>query len=95
MRHAGEKIQDRTRTITYGVVPGRVAGDVTIYSLADGKEVGAFQFTAVSSREPSTEGGLDGALDRDLKKQADAAIREAASPARTNKPPSAPVTGRK
>lgn len=61
------------------MIPGRGSGDVTIYSLADGKEVGAFQLKAVSSDSPSLEGGVVGAVDRDLKRQADAAIRDACS----------------
>ena len=76
-RQASATTAGKTRTVVLNVVPGRVAGDVTIYSLSDGQIVGGFQFRAVSSREPGTEGGLADALDRDLVKQANDAIRAA------------------
>ncbi|MBS2013298.1 MAG: hypothetical protein JST00_10450 [Deltaproteobacteria bacterium] len=75
----GDQTKDKTRTITSAVIPGRVSADVTIYSLPDGKEVGAFQYTATSSDKPSLEGGFQGAVDRDLLMQADLAIRAASS----------------
>lgn len=84
-----DKTVGNTRTIGHGLVPGRVVGEVTIYSLADGKEVGAFRFTATSTDKPSTEGGFDGAVDRDLKQQADIAIRKASAD-KNQPPPPAP-----
>lgn len=84
-----DKTVGNTRTIGHGLVPGRVVGEVTIYSLADGKEVGAFRFAATSSDKPSTEGGFDGAVDRDLKQQADNAIRRASAD-KNQPPPPAP-----
>ena len=91
----GDKTEGKTRTITDAVIPGRSSADVTIYSLPDGKEVGAFQYTATSSDKPSLEGGFQGAVDRDLQKQADAAIRAASSSKNAAPPAATPATAAK
>ncbi len=70
------------RTIVENVIPGYLKADVTVYSLPDGKTVGGFQLKVVSSALPSTEGGMDGAVDRDLVKQANATLIQACSAAR-------------
>ncbi len=80
-KKVSDKTADKTRTIGLNHVPGRVSGDVTIYSLSDGKQVGAFQFRAVSSADPGTEGGIGSAQEADLKKQADEALRAACAAA--------------
>ena len=78
-RTASDTTSGNKRTIVENVVPGHVNGDVNIYSLPDGKLVGGFQFRGESSDKPSTEGGFLGAVDRDLVKQANIAIRDAAA----------------
>ena len=74
---ASDTTAGNKRTIVDNVVAGHINADVTIYDLADGKPVGGFQYRAVSSDLPSTEGGFVGALDRDLAKQANVAIMDA------------------
>jgi hypothetical protein len=74
--------EGNTRTIVENFTPGHVTGDVTIYELSGGKPVGEFRFRADSSSKPSMEGGFDGALHRDLARNADVAIEEAFSAAR-------------
>lgn len=80
-RTASDTTAGNKRTIVENVIPGHLKADVTVYSLPDGKAVGGFQLKAVSSALPSTEGGMDGAVDRDLVKQANAALIEACSAA--------------
>ena len=91
-RTASDTTTGNKRTIVENVIPGHLFADVTIYSLANGASVGGFQFRGFSSDVPSTEGGVLGALDRDLVKQVNAALLEASSAASRGVTSPPPVT---